>query len=315
MTIDPTFAQLRAFVTVCEELHFGRAAARLHMTQPPLSKMIRSLETAVGSQLLARSSRKVEMTPAGESFLRDARVLIEQLARAKKTANEVARGIGVTYRVGYVETAAFEILGKALTDFRALHPGTQLELHELHTREQIDQLHSHQLDIGLVRTTVLGEPGLEFDDAYVDEMVLAVPHDYPITGDTVRLADLAHENFIVYHPKLGSGNLNATLQAAGAVDFTPHVNHAATSTPLLFSLVAAGEGVALVFERTAQVGRPGVRTLRIVDSTARARVIHAWRAGEDNEILACFRRLIRQHAQEAAPHALPGQTTTESAPR
>lgn len=305
MAIDPTFAQLRAFVTVCEELHFGRAAARLHMTQPPLSKMIRALERSVGTQLFARTSRKVEMTAAGESFLRDAKVLLEQLTRAKRTANEVASGIGVTYRVGYVESAAFDILGRALTDFRALHPGTQLELHELHTREQIERLHDHQLDIGLVRTPALSEPGFEFDDAYVDEMVLAVPHDYPNAGDTVRLADLAREKFIVYDPKLGSGNLNATLEATGAVDFTPQVNQAATSTPMLFSLVSAGEGVALVFERTTRVGRPGVRTLEVIDAPARSRVVHVWRAGEDNEVLASFRELIRRHGREKlSPDAL-----------
>lgn len=292
---DPTFAQLRAFVIICEELHFGRAAARLHMTQPPLSRLLKRLEEAVGTQLFERTSRRVVLTPAGERFLRDARELCEGLSRAKTAARQIAQGIGVPYSFGYVESAAFDILGSVLTDFRVRRPGAQLELHELHTRDQVRMLRNHQLDMGLVRTTALGEPGLEFDEAYEDELVIALPHDHWVIGATVRLEDLANEQFIVYDRKLGSGMFNATLEATAAAGFMPIINQLATSTPMLFSLVAAGEGLALVVERTALTGRPGIRTARIVDVPARSKVVHAWREGEDNEVLQDLRALVQHH--------------------
>ncbi|WP_309131279.1 LysR family transcriptional regulator [Brevibacterium sp.] len=295
MAIDPTFSQLKAYIAVCEELHFGRAADRLHITQPPLSKMIRTLEKSLETQLLERTSRRVEITPAGQAFLKDARLLVEHLDRAKRTAREVSQGLGATYRVGYIESAGLDILGSALTAFRLLHPDTHLELHEMHTTEQVERLRDHHLDLGQVRAGAVGEPGIELEDAYEDELVLAVPDQFPIVGESVELARLALEKFVVYHPSLGGGTLNATLEATSKAGFTPRIEHMATSTPMLFSLVAAGEGVALVVERTVRPGRPGIRTVRVTNPVPYIQVYHAWRSGEDNDVLRSFRNLVNKY--------------------
>jgi DNA-binding transcriptional LysR family regulator len=163
----------------------------------------------------------VILTPAGERFLRDARELCEGLSRAKTAAQQIAHGIGVPYSFGYLESAAIDILGKALIDFRARRPNAQLELHELHTTDQVRMLRNHQLDMGLLRYTALAEPGLEFDEAYEDELVLLLAYDHWVKGETVRLADLANEQFTVYDRKLGSGMFNATLEATTAAGFMP----------------------------------------------------------------------------------------------
>lgn len=309
--IDPTVGQLRAFVAVAEELHFGRAASRLHMTQPPLSRTISALERGLGLTLFARTSRSVELTPAGEAFLPEARRVLVQLRRACEAAVEAGNGGGRTWRLGYAESAGFRVLPLLLTSYRRTFPSNAIELHELHTRQQLTGLRERTLDIGLMRFVSAEIDDLEVHYAYDDQVVVALAEGHPLREDPIEPASLADESFVVYDMRLGGGIFGALLNVAASEGFTPRVVNRAASTAMLMTLVAAGEGIALVAEPVSMVPRPGVRFARLASPLASAQMVCAWRSGEDNTafraILDMAREFgnLRDHAANA--HGRPIQ--------
>ena len=290
---DLTMQQLRVFVAVAEELHFGRAAERLHMTQPPLTRHIQALETAVGAALLNRTSRRVVLTPAGISFLAEARLILAQVRRAGENARRISAGEAGTMSVGYLEPIAIDLLPRVLKEFRDSLPGVELELHELHTHEQIAALHQRTIDCAVVRAPANADPDLEFAALFTDPLVAALPLDHRLQGDEIDLAELAEEDFVVYSRDIGQGLIPATLTGCATAGFSPRVRHEARSTPMLLTLVAAREGVALVSGPIGMTPRPGVRFARLRGDPARSEILLAWRSGEESAALARFRELLR----------------------
>lgn len=145
---------LRYFVTVAEELHFGRAAERLHLSQPPLSMQIKALESEIGTQLLERSRRKVELTPAGAVFLREAREILGRVEQATAAAQRAGRGEIGELSVGFVTIADYNVLPLVLSEFRARHPGVRLNLREATTDAQVRDLAGQRIDVGFVLSPV-----------------------------------------------------------------------------------------------------------------------------------------------------------------
>ena len=176
-----TFDQLAGFIAVAEELHFGRAAERLNMTQPPLSRQIQKLEKTVGAELLERDNRKVELTPAGRAFLDEARRLMALAERAPVTARRIASGRSGLLRIGFTAASGFSILGPLLEEIAAILPDVDIDLQELVTGEQIAGLQTGELDLGLARPPFDSEV---FDShlLYREAMVLAVPSGHPLAG-------------------------------------------------------------------------------------------------------------------------------------
>jgi len=146
-----TFDQLAGFIAVAEELHFGRAAERLNMTQPPLSRQIQKLEKTVGAELLERDNRRVQLTPAGTAFLDEARRLLALAERAPVTARRIASGRSGLLRIGFTAASGFSILGPLLEEISAILPDVDVDLQELVTGEQIQALETGELDLGLAR--------------------------------------------------------------------------------------------------------------------------------------------------------------------
>jgi DNA-binding transcriptional LysR family regulator len=283
VTTEPTIQQLRCFRIVAEELHFGRAARRLHMTQPPLSRQIQALERTVGITLFDRERRQIELTPAGAALYRDVVLALERLDRGIEVAHQVAAGKAGRLVVGYVEPLGIDLLPRVLGNFRLLQPGIDLRLLEMHTLHQVQALHDGVIDCGLLRAPANADPSLTFERVWLDELVVALPEHHRCANDPepgVTLADLAEESFIVYEAALGTGILTTTLTACSAAGFTPLVKHGAQSTPMLLTLVAAGEGIALVSGEVARVPRPGVRFIKLIGEPIRSEVLMAWRTGE-----------------------------------
>src|SRR5918992_4023018 len=146
-----TLDQLRSFVVVAEELHFGRAAERLQMTQPPLSRQIQKLERALGVRLFERDNRKVELTTAGEAFLIEGRRLLALASGALEQAQRIQAGSAGTVRIGFTATAAFSVLTSLLNIVSEAYPGLHIDLFEMVTREQVSRLTNGELDLGLAR--------------------------------------------------------------------------------------------------------------------------------------------------------------------
>ncbi|WP_300161217.1 LysR family transcriptional regulator [Solidesulfovibrio sp.] len=235
------------FVAVAEELHFSRAAARLGLAQPPLSQRIRALEAEIGARLFARTSRMVALTPAGEAFLREARLVLEAAARAGEAARRVGRGLAGRLTVGFVNPAMDAFLSGALATFRRQAPEVALSLREMSTREQAAALAAGRLDVGFVRPAGQDFPGVELTVVSREPYVLAVPAGHALAGARrVALNDLDGQAMVL-PPREQAPALLAAVEAALALAgarVTP-VQDAATKFTMV-ALVAAGLGLAFL---------------------------------------------------------------------
>src|SRR5215207_3521737 len=191
---------LRYFVAVAEELHFGRAAERLRIAQPPLSRQIRDLEREIGSALFERGSRGVELTPAGLAFLPEARLTLAQAERAQRTAQRAARGETGRLRVGFVEAATFSgILPDVLGFFRMHLPDIGLSLFEMDSLQQAEAFRDGRIDLGILHSPPAdADRWLRAESVYSDPLVAALPHTHRLAGRArLALADLAGDSFVL----------------------------------------------------------------------------------------------------------------------
>lgn len=238
--------QLEVFVAVAEELHFGRAAKRMHMAQPPISRHIRRLEEEVGAQLLLRSGRGVEITPPGQAFLDEARATISQALRAARVAQQVARGETGHLRIGHIDSASSELLPTALRAFHDQYHDVRLLLKESRSTSLVQAVRNGQLDVAFVRPPVTHD-GLQSEVVVDEPLILAMPARHPLVDhERVRMELLANERFIVVpwheHPALHDEVLAACKRAG----FHPSIAEEAYPISSVVLFVAAGFGVSLV---------------------------------------------------------------------
>ena len=279
--------QLRCFIIVAEELHFGRAAARLHMTQPPLSRQIQLLEQQLNAQLLERSSRSVRMTHAGRAFLAEARAIIALAENASLSAGRVANGDAGTVTVGFTASSGYRFLPGLIATCRRRLPDVDLALKEMVTKEQIEALESGRLDLALMRPQFANE---DFDSLCVaqEPLVAALPEDHALArGRLPALADFDHAPFVMYsplearyfHDLVASTFLHAGVHPA----YTQYVSQIHT----ILALVRAGLGVALVPEAATSLRFEGLvfRQVRKTHGVRPAELFMAWRRDNDNPAL------------------------------
>src|SRR5919112_6620033 len=196
-----TLEQLRGFVAVAEELHFGRAAERLRMTQPPLSRMVQKLERQVGAQLLERDNRRVTLTAAGEVFLAEARRLLNLADSAPELARRVSSGAAGVVRIGFTAASAYGILGALLNELARALPDVDVDLAEMVTREQIAGLLHEEIDLGLARPP-FDEQAFGSRLLHREALLVAAPagHRLLTLGRPVRAPDLAAEPVVMHSP-------------------------------------------------------------------------------------------------------------------
>lgn len=256
--------QLRYALAVADELHFGRAARRLHMTQPSLSRQVRALEQEIGVDLFIRTGRGVELTPAGAEFAPQARRALGLVETAVRRTQEVGQGVTGHVSLGFVATAAIDILPRALAAHRAQHPGVVVTLAELTTEQQVGALSSGDLDVGLGRD-VRPVPGLRIERLRQEPVVVALPVGHPLAGRvSLRLSDLAGWG-VVKMPRERARHIDDLLRripgdAVGTVSGAagPVVQEANQYMTLL-ALVAADMGVALVPDSVRPLRPTGMR--------------------------------------------------------
>ncbi|MEC3915726.1 LysR family transcriptional regulator [Nocardia sp. CDC160] len=274
--------QVRGFVVVAEEGSFRRAAERLRMTQPPLSRQIQKLERDIGVQLLDRTQRQVELTPAGAVFLAEATRLLALAEAAPGAARLVAAGHTGTVRIGFTATAGFGFLGPFLNRISRALPTVELALSEAVSAQQFGELASGKLDLGLCRPPF---ERTEFDGVLVhrDPLVLAVPQRHRLDGEAVTVAELEGERFLVYAP--GPARYFAELMARVLSGVSHEVGDRVTQVHTMLALVAAGRGVALVPETASHLHPEGVRYLPLTGVRERAELYAVWRRQPSNPAL------------------------------
>ena len=279
---------LRYFVAVAETRHFGQAAERLHMAQPPLSQAIRRLEAELGVELLVRTTRRVQLTPAGAAFYDDA---VRVLALAEESVRRVgyyAEGRHGVLRIGVTGSAAYSELPRIARVVERDLPGVTLEVSpELLTRAQEQALVESQLDVGVLRPPVFA-PQLTCRLLARTGFLLALPERHRLAREAVvDLTDLASESFVTY-PQASQSVVNeVVLRSCHAAGFSPRREHEAAETSTLLALVAAGLGVALVPESVRALRLDGVVYTDVIGTEGLGLGL-AWRTDNDSPLLARF---------------------------
>ena len=254
-----SLARLSCFIAVAEELHFGRAAERLHMTQPPLSRQIQQLEAELGVQLIDRTTRTVTLTPAGVAFLPDARRILQLAESAALTVKRVPAGDLGTVVVGFTAASAHAVLPRLLERTREKLPDVKLELREMVSSVQLEALMSGDIDLGMARPP-LKRPGIVSRPLLHEQLVAALPAGHPLVGQARQLTlnDLDGEDVVMYSPveaRYFNELLISTFTIAGA---TPRYVQFVTQVHTMLVLVRSGIGIALVPASAATLHPEGV---------------------------------------------------------
>ncbi len=250
---------LRYAVALADELHFARAAARLHIAQPPLSQQIKALEEELGVRLFDRTSRRVGLTDAGAAFIAEARRTLASAEHAIEAARRAARAETGRLAIGYVSSASYELLPAVLRAFRRRAPDVLLVLEEMNSSEQSRGVLAGTLDLGFVRRPPPTDRRLAGTVVWREPIVVAVPRDHPLAAPrAIRLRQLAVEPFVIFPARPRPSWADVALDLCRGAGFEPRVVQEAVEMVSALSLVAAGIGVALVPGAVRAVRRPGV---------------------------------------------------------
>lgn len=295
-----TLDQARSFVAVAEELHFGRAAERLNMTQPPLSRQIQKLERIVGVELLERDNRRVALTEAGKAFLDDARRLVTAAERAPFTARRIASGQIGEVRIGFTAASGFSLLGPLLEEISSQLPKVHLELVEMVTTEQVQALQSGDLDLGLARPPFDSEL---FESALLlsESLYVAVPARHRLNDlqRELTVEDLRNEPLIMHSATKARYFYDLVIRRIPVEH--QNVRHTVSQILTMIALVAAGRGIAFVPESAQLLGVDGVEYHRLAQVTDDPVELHAiWSRTSRNPALGRLVEIVRgaAHAED-----------------
>jgi len=272
---------LQQFIAVAEELHFNRAAERLHMAQPPLSQAIRKLEGAVGAPLFERTPRSVALTPAGAAFLETARRTVQSLEEGVAQTRRVAQGMEGHLTLTFINIAPYASLLQALRHFRELNPGIAFTMREATTQEQVNALEQGEADIGFMRTPGTTTPHLRMERLLSERICVALPAGHPLAAKAgIDLALLRDEALVASPRTLGKGFHDQLIGLCQTAGFVPDIVQHGRQMQTLIALVAAGFGIALLPASLATETREDVvfRPLQVeaAEDVSRLELFMAW---------------------------------------
>ena len=269
----------RQFVALAEELHFGRAAARLHMTQPPLTQAIQGLERQLGVPLFARTRRSVALTPAGLALLPAVRRLLAAADALPQVAQAAAAGLAGQLRLAFVSSVAYGPLPEWLRSFRLAHPDVVLHLREATLDVQLAAFDADEIDAGFVlHAPGAVPPGFATWPALTEPLVMALPASHPAaTQPVLRLADVAAEPLVIFPRQIAASLYDAVLSAYRARGATPHIAQEAIQMQTIVNLVSAGMGLAWVPDAVTRLQRPGVVYRAVADAPLQCQTSLVWR--------------------------------------
>ena len=284
---------LRYFVAVAEELHFGRAAQRLHLAQPPLSQQIRKLEGILGHPLFVRTSRAVKLTSAGEVFLERARRTLHNVQEDLEEARSVGRGEVGFLKVGFIGSCMLTPLPVMLGRYRSEYPKVNLQLHESHTSGAMQALAAGALDAGFLRD---GDPteDLEMEALFSEPFIAVLPSSHPrASRKSISARDLRDEPFVFFPPAAGKRAYEKPVSLCEEHGFRPRIVQEAPQWLTILRLVGAGLGVTIAPACVQQIAGPDVACCKLRGAGVRSDIELAFRAGEDRAIVKAFAAIAR----------------------
>lgn len=301
-----TLDQARAFVAVAEERHFGRAAERLHMTQPPLSRQIQKLEKELDILLLRREARGVGLTAAGEAFLTECHQLLTKADQAPRRAQLVAAGQVGVVRLGYTAASSYALLGPLLARFHEHAPRVSIELHEMVTPDQLEALESGAIDLGIGRPPF---PRDRFSARLLltEELVVAMPSEHPLAHKThpITVTELEEETIVLHSPT--KARYFYDLTARIMTIRREQISYTTSQVLTMVGLVAAGHGIALV-PKSVEIFAGGydIVTRPIAGAPNDLVQLHAmWESASENPALRTLIPLLGDPSEPAPPSIVP----------
>jgi DNA-binding transcriptional LysR family regulator len=307
--MTPDLRQLRYFVAVAEERHFGRAARKLSMTQPPLSQAIRALEETLGVELFARTKRTVELTPVGADLLPEVRKLLGQADALRPLAQSLARGETGALSLAFVSTADYGLLPQLLREFAVRHPRVRLNLAEATSDVQIEELAAGRIDAGLIIPPLPPRHAatLSYLPIMREPLVAALPASSVANGKRgeppdwietpISLAEVGQLPLVIFPRRLAPGFYDIITACYGAAGLTPRIGQEAIQMQTIVSLVSAGMGAALVPQSLRHLRRTGVVYRPLAERTPLVETGLVWRTADVSPVLAGFIDIVRAHAK------------------
>ncbi|HCW98755.1 MAG TPA: LysR family transcriptional regulator [Pantoea sp.] len=268
---------LRYFLAVAEELHFGRAAQRLNISQPPLSQQIMQLEQEIAAKLFIRTNRSVQLTPAGQQFLSDARAILQQVEQAAGRAARLERGEEGELRIGFTSSAPFTgLVSDALYQFRQRWPQVHIQMQEINTRQQLVPLHEGQLDLGVMRNTLL-PPDLRHQLLLREPLRAVVHWAHPLAdAESISISELANEPFVFFDPQGGTALHGEILGLLHRYHIKPYIMQEVGEAMTILGLVATGLGVSILPASFARARLADVVWLPLREEDALSEVWLVW---------------------------------------
>ena len=288
------FRQLKYFIAVAEELNIGRAATRLHISQPPLTRQIQQLEEEFGALLFLRTARGVELTQAGETFLRDARNIRDLMEQAVERAREAGQGKQGKMDIGIFGSGILDVIPKVLHAFRASHPNVQIALHTMTKKEQIEALRQHRIGAGFNRL-LAPLPDISSEPVQMESIMVAVNESHPLAAKpAILLKELADQPLILFPSGARPSFIDKIWALCAGEGFEPSVAQEVGDAPTSVALVAAGFGLSLVPEAATSLSVPGVVYRRLANAPdAVIDLSCIYRTDDESPILRAFLQTIR----------------------
>jgi DNA-binding transcriptional LysR family regulator len=278
--------QLRSFIAVAEELHFGRAAKLVNLSQPALSLQISGMEDELQVKLFVRNRRKTELTQAGEVFLQEARDVLQRTERA-------ALGQVGTLRIGFISTAAAVITPPLVKQFRERYTHVELDLRNVLTRDQLIQLQERKLDVGFLRVPLQTPPEIRTRIVHREPFVLLLPASHPLAAHKdLKLSDCQHADWVMYSRKMAPGFHDQIMNMLHRNGLTPHVVQEAAEMYTLISLVAAGLGIAVAPASIALRHADTVVIRELPDEDIRSEIAIAWNLNHVSMTTQLFLQMV-----------------------
>lgn len=284
--------QLKYFVVVAQELHFGRAARRLHLSQPALSKQIRALENNLDVLLLERTKHWVKLTPAGQKLLETAQRILRETEQGIKLVQQIGRGEIGQLKIGFTTPALYSVLPGILRRYCDRFPEVELILTGAGTEEQVEALCTHQIDLGFVSPPVR-EKSLALQTVFEGTYLVALPTSHPLANqEQILLVSLRDEPIIFYPRFKGPAFYTQFLELCQQAGFTPNIVQEVEMTHTRLGMVAADLGIAFIASSLQNLTTKGVVYRKLVEDFPKLEIALAWRKEDRSSLLLEFIQLL-----------------------